>query len=244
MKYLFKDSLIDGIIKSRPNRFIMMVEINGKLEKCHCPSTGRIGGLTFEEIPCLLSKSNNPDRKTKYTVEAFSLDDLDKSSKSWIGINQTKANEYVEFFIKSGLLNNMLGKVKEVKREVKLGKSRIDFLVNNKDYVEVKTPLMIIPTLGHKNHRENNKPFVGFDRMIKHFRDISKSIREGSRAIVLLCNIYNAVPFVVPKPRGSESRIANAARKARIRGLENWQINLKIDKKGVNLLDCFKLNLF
>ncbi|MFH1249241.1 MAG: DNA/RNA nuclease SfsA [archaeon] len=243
MKYLFEQPLQEGIIKSRPNRFIMNVLINGKLHKCHCPSTGRIGNIKFEDIPCLLSESKNSDRKTPCTVEAFSLDESSALNKKWIGINQTKANEYVEFFIKSGLLKNMLGEVKELKREVKLGKSRIDFLINNRDYLEVKTPLMLIPTEGHKNHKENKKPLMSFDRIIKHFGDISKSIKN-SRAIFLLCNMYDAKPFEVPKPSVSEKRIANAARRARKKGLENWQINLLIERNGVSLIKCFKLNLF
>lgn len=244
MKYLFDEPLEEGLIKSRPNRFIMNVLIDGKTEKCHCPSTGRIGNLKFEDIPCLLSRGNKPGRKTKYTVEAFSLDEPDETKKSWIGINQTKANEYVEFFLRCGLLKNMLGQVKEVKREVKLGDSRIDFLVNNRDYLEVKTPLMIIPTEGHRNHRKNDAPFNSFDRMIKHFGDISNSIQGDSRAIILLCNIYNAKPFRVPAPKSSELKIVRAARKANAKGLENWQINLKIEKTGVSLIKCFKLALF
>jgi sugar fermentation stimulation protein A len=244
MKYLFEKHLEEGVIKSRPNRFIMNVLVKGKLEKCHCPSTGRIGNIRFEDIPCLLSQSSNPERKTRYTVEAFSLDAIGKQNKSWIGINQTKANEYVEFFVKSGLLRSMLGEVKTVKREVKLGRSRIDFLINGKDYLEVKTPLMLIPTEGHKNYTENKAPFNSFDRMIKHFDDTSKSIGSGSRAIFLLCNMYNAVPFQVPKPSVRGARIVKAARKAARRGLENWQINLRIEKDGVGFIDCFKLSLF
>ena len=138
----------------------------------------------------------------------------------------------------------MLGQVKNVKREVKLGKSRIDFLINERDYLEVKTPLMLIPTEGHKNHRENNAPFTSFDRMIKHFRDISGSIKRDSRAIFLLCNMYDAEPFEVPEPRSSELKIVKAARKANLKGLENWQINLRIGKEGIGLIDCFKLTLF
>ncbi len=244
MEYLFEEPLREGIIRSRPNRFIMIVSVDGKLEKCHCPSTGRIGGIKFEEIACLLSKSKNPERKTKYTVEAFSLDELGKRDKSWIGINQTRANEYVDFFIKSGLLRNMLGKVGEVKREVKLGRSRIDFLVNGRDYLEVKTPLMLIPTEGHRSHHENKTPFASFDRMIKHFGDVSRSIKGDSRAIFLLCNMYDAKPFEVPKPKVSERKIVIAARKASLRGLEHWQINLRMDKKGLRLINCFRLNLF
>jgi sugar fermentation stimulation protein A len=244
MRYLFEEPLREGLIKSRPNRFIMNVTVDGKLEKCHCPSTGRIGNLIFEDIPCLLSKSKNAERKTKYTVEAFSLDPVRKANKSWIGINQTKANEYVEFFLRSGLLRPMTGKIKTVKREVALGKSRIDFLVNGKDYLEVKTPLMLIPTEGHKNYKENKAPFTSFDRMIRHFDDVSGSISGDSRAIFLLCNIYDAKPFVVPKSEIADPKIIRAARRAARRGLENWQINLRIKKDGIDLIDCFRLKLF
>jgi sugar fermentation stimulation protein A len=244
MEYLFDERLKEGLIRSRPNRFIMNVLVDGKVEKCHCPSTGRIGNLGFENVPCLLSRGRNPERKTRYTVEAFSLDDPDRGKKSWIGINQTKANEYVEFFIRAGLLKGMLGEVKEVRREVPLGKSRIDFLVNGREYLEVKTPLMLIPTEGHRNHRDVETPFSSFDRMIKHFGDISRSIKGGSRAIFLLCNLYDAEPFRVPKMAKPQLRIVRAARKATGRGLEHWQVNLRIDRDGVSLLDCFRLHLF
>lgn len=244
MEYRFGEKLKEGLIKSRPNRFIMNVLIKGKVEKCHCPSTGRIGGIKFEDIPCLLSESKTPERKTRYTVEAFSLDDPKKAKKSWIGINQTKANEYVEFFIKSGLLKKMLGTVKTVKREVKLGRSRIDFLINGKDYLEVKTQLMLIPTQGHRNHREREGPPMRSDRILRHFEDTSRSITAGSRAIFLLCNLYNAVPFAVPRPETANRKIIRVARRASTRGLETWQINLRIGKEGITFIDCFKLNLF
>jgi sugar fermentation stimulation protein A len=116
--------------------------------------------------------------------------------------------------------------------------------VNGKDYLEVKTPLMLIPTEGHKNHKTNNAPFTSFDRMIRHFEDVSKSIKNDSRAIILLCNLYDAEPFKVPKPNASEIRIVKAARKAASRGLENWQINLNVEKEGIELINCFRLKLF
>jgi sugar fermentation stimulation protein A len=74
MIYKFQKPLIEGVISSRPNRFLMNVDINNKTNLCHCPSTGRIGNIIFKDIPCLLSKSENKLRKTKYTVEAISLD--------------------------------------------------------------------------------------------------------------------------------------------------------------------------
>ena len=241
-KYKFEKRLIEGIITSRPNRFIMVVVINGKEQKCYCPSTGRIGSIDFENIPCLLSKSNNPNRKMPHTVEAFSLDPISKKRKSWIGINQVQVNRYVEHFLKTGQFSRMVGKVKTVQPEVKLGNSRLDFLINGKDYLEVKTLLRMIPTKGHPKHREIPVVFTGYDRLIKHFGDIVKKTGTGSRAIVVLCHPYNAKRFTVPKA-GGIGKIIRAARKAQKKGLENWQINLKVDPEGVTLIKYFKLNL-
>jgi sugar fermentation stimulation protein A len=222
----------------------MNVDIGGVSARCHCPSTGRISSIEFKHIPCLLSKSDDPARKTPYTVEAFSLDPLGRKDKEWIGINQNKANDYVDFFLRAGKLSRMTGKTRVIQREVRLGTSRIDFLINGKDFIEVKTPLSMIPCDGHPRCRQSVPTMTGFDRTIKHFGDISKSISHGSRAIILLCFMYKAKPFEVPNPGRHELSIVRAARHARSRGMENWQINLRIDKKGVELLDCFRLRLF
>jgi sugar fermentation stimulation protein A len=231
-KLIFNEELIRGLIKVRPNRFIMLVEINGKIEKCHCPSTGRIGDIDFKNIPCLLSKSNNSTRKTNYTVEAIS-----PLPKMWVGINQTKANGYVEFFLKNNLLQKII-KVKDIKREVKLNNSRIDFLLNNNCFLEIKTPLRYLP-FGNKKTKNR---FNSFERLTRHFQEISSQIKKGQRAIVLLCYLYEAERFKVPKESNKE--ITKTVKKSIHKGLENWQINLGIDKKGVTLINYFRLELF
>lgn len=243
-KYLFSQPLIEGIIRSRPNRFIMLVEIEGVVIKCHCPSTGRIGSLKFEDIPCLLSKSTDPSRKTPCTVEAISLDPPEQINRSWIGIDQVRANDYVYFFLKKELLKEMTGPVNDIRREVKLGNSRIDFLVNGRDYVEVKTMLMDIPCEGHPKYRKSMSKFSSFDRLIKHFGDVSGSIAGGSKAVLLMCYLYDAKRFEVPQASAREMRIVKAAERATRKGLENWQVNLQVDRYGVSLLDYFKLDLF
>ena len=237
-KYKFKKRLIEGIIKSRPNRFIMVVDVNGKKQKCYCPSTGRIGSIEFEDIPCLLSKSDNLKRKMPYTVEAFSLDPISKRRKSWIGINQVQVNRYVEHFLRTGQLPRMVGKVETVETEVTLGESRLDFLVDGKNYVEVKTLLRMIPTKGHPKHRDVPIAFTGYDRLIKHFGDIVRKTGKGSRAIIVLCHTYDARRFTVPEVEGVDE-IANAAKKAQKKGMENWQINLKVDSEGVAFIKYF-----
>jgi len=240
LKYEFDKSLKEGLIKSRPNRFIMFVELEGELVKCHCPVTGRIGEVVFSDVPCLLSESDNPDRKTRYTVEAISLDPRSKKEKEWIGINQTSANRYVEFFLKKGALSEMVSG--EVQRERMLGKSRIDFLVD-KSYVEVKMPLISFP-MKAANEKAQHSKFNSFDRLIKHFGDLSKHLKTGERSIILLCFEYDAHAFIPPKSDDNNKEIIKAARRASRAGVENWQINLKIDEEGISLIKYFKLNLF
>lgn len=244
VKYLFKKPLVEGVIKSRPNRFIMTVEIRGRLEACHCPCTGRIGSVRFADMPCLLSESDDERRKTRYTVEAISLDPVDKKLKSWIGIDQVKANDYVEFFIMEGQLPEITGSVEAIKREVRLGDSRIDFLVNGRLFIEVKTPLKDIPCEGHPGYIDKKYKLTSFERLIKHFDDTSSSISGDTKAVFLLCYLYDAKPFEVLPPGAREERIVRAAKEAAGKGLEHWQVNLRLDREGISLISCNKLELF
>jgi len=239
-KYRFRERLIEGVVKSRPNRFLMLVETGGSVAKCHCPATGRIGEISFSEVPCLLSRTEGAARKTRCTVEAISLDPPGGKEKSWIGINQTRVNDYVEFFLERGMIPGIAKG--NVQREVKLGGSRIDFLIGD-TYVEVKMPLISLPAGGNVKTATHSR-FDSFDRLIKHFSDLSGSIRKESRAVMLLCYMYDASPFSAPKAGSHNKRILSAARSATGKGLENWQVNMRIDAEGVSLIDYFRLNLF
>jgi len=242
-KYLFEEPLIEAIIKSRPNRFIMIVNVNGKEYKAHCPCTGRIGNVVFDNIPCLLSESANKERKTKYTVEAISLDNpkTKNANKKWIGINQTKSNNYIEYFFKQNAFEKIITNGKEIKHEQKLGKSRIDFRINN-NYIEVKTPLTQLPESKYVKTKEHGE-FNSFDRIIKHFEDLTTDLKANQKAITIMCYQFDAPAFVVPKLEKANTRIITAAKLAHSKGLETWQINLIIDSKGVVLRKYFKLNL-
>lgn len=242
--FLFANRLEEGVIKARPNRFVMLVEVHGKIVKCHCPSTGRIGSIRFVDVPCLLSKSADAKRKMPYTVEAFSLDGPAAGRKRWIGINQVKANRYVEHFLRSGRMPRIAAKGALVERERKVGRSRIDFSVNGDMFVEVKTMLVNIPCEGHPNYVEPKKGFNGTERMARHFRELGRSVVRGGKAVLLMCFLYDAKPFRPPRPTRDTRAIHRAARKAAGQGMEYWQANFKVDEKGVELRDYFPLKLF
>jgi sugar fermentation stimulation protein A len=237
--YKFAEELIVGLIESRPNRFIMNVEVENKLVKCHCPTTGRIGNIIFADIPCLLSKSTDPKRKTLYTVEAISVDEMDDPNKKWIGINQNAINKYIEFFLKSGQLNALVDNKAEVLREQTLGKSRLDFKVGN-SYLEVKMPLMALPKKKGAKERKHSD-FNSFDRFLKHINELVQSREKSDRALLLNCFQFNAPRFAVENDSKKSNKILKKVGETMNKGVEMWQINLQIDSTSVSLLDYFEL---
>ena len=80
--YKFSPNLIEDIIVKRIRSNIMLVKYKSEILKCFCPTTCSIGNFSLHNLPCLLSISNDPKRKTKYTVEAISLDNQEKQNKN------------------------------------------------------------------------------------------------------------------------------------------------------------------
>lgn len=223
----------------------MQVELNGEEIVAHCPSTGRIGDIIFDHVPGLLSKSLNPQRKTKYTVEAISLGSPNAKTKQWIGINQNRANHYVEFFLVNGAMPKLMRKGETLTREKSFGRSRIDFATDD-TFIEMKTPLITLPTSERNIAAKSRSKFDSFDRLIKHFNDLAQAIKEGRkrRAIVLLCYLYDAPEFAPPKTNQTNVKIKKAAELATSAGVENWQVNLLLTKDEVQLIKYFPLKLF
>lgn len=244
MKYIFNEPLQEGIILKRSNRFLFEVLIDGKNEICHCPATGRIGNIVFHNIPCLLSYSGvSEKRKTKYTVEAISLNNLDKINKKWIGINQNRANRFIEFFIKNNQLKNIIEYTGNILREQNIDNSKLDFLVDNV-YIEVKTPLVIMPlkddykTNSEIEIKETSK-FNSFDRFIKHVNELSATLKNHQKAILIDFYMFEANRFVVPKI-DQKHPLMVVIQDAIKTGVEIWQVNAKFDRYGIEIVDYYR----
>lgn len=102
-----------------------IIELDGKEVEAHCPTGGGIiAGISrkdIKDLPCLISDhGSNTSRRTRYTVEALSLDD----GETYMGINQTKSNRYVEEFLKDEEVARKLQISDSIKREKRLGNSR------------------------------------------------------------------------------------------------------------------------
>jgi sugar fermentation stimulation protein A len=241
MVFKYETPLLEGIIERRKSQFTIDVIINNEVVRCHCPTTGRIGDIDLSGIPCLLSKSSDPKRKTPYTVEAVSLDLPQSKEKSWIGINQNAANRYVENALVEGLFSDMVGGYDSVLREQALGVSKLDFLVGN-TYIEVKTPLLSIqlPYPKHVKTKKTGK-FSSTERFVKHINELAGSLANHERAILLACFIYDNPGFKVEVRSTNSDFVEHEVQKCISKGIEIWHVNFSISKEGVRLLKYFDI---
>ena len=130
----FENELISGLFVKRYKRFFVDVIIDKKIVTAHCPNTGSMQGLLVRDNKVWLTKSNDPKRKLKYTLQII------ESNGSKVGINTHLTNKIVLDALKNNKIKNF--KAIEIKPEVKFGSNtRFDFLVteaSSKKFIEVK----------------------------------------------------------------------------------------------------------
>jgi sugar fermentation stimulation protein A len=213
----------------------MHVEKGDQRFVCHCPSTGKIGNVVFDDVPCLLSSTLEKKRKTPYTVEAISVD----GARSWIGINQNAANRYVEHFFRAGMLEGVVKNGQEILREQKIGNSKLDFRIEN-NYIEVKTPLQFLAL--NENDRPSGMECVNsHERFVRHVTELGNRLRERESAVLLVCFLYDAPAFSPPAQTERNKIIGDAVRRSLQVGVKTWQVNMSITPDGVRLLKYFDI---
>ena len=171
----FENKLISGVFIKRYKRFFVDVQIENKVITAHCPNTGSMKGLLKEGNKVWLSKSNNPDRKLKYTLQIIE----DNNSK--VGVNTHLTNKIVLDALKNNLIKEF-DKDITIKSEVKFGdNTRFDFLITKKNYkafVEVKNE-----TLARKP-KIAEFPDAITSRGAKHIEELIKASKKGYEVYV------------------------------------------------------------
>ena len=122
----FENKLISGLFIKRYKRFFVDIKINNQIITAHCPNTGSMYGLLKKGNKVWISKSNNPNRKLKYTLEII------EDNKTKVGVNTQSTNKIVHHAFQNNLIKEFNGNL-EIKPETKFGsKTRFDFLIKDK----------------------------------------------------------------------------------------------------------------
>lgn len=171
---MYYETIVHGIFKTRLNRFVAEVSINGTMELVHVKNTGRCKELLISGVDVLLENVDNPNRKTNYSLIAVN------KKGTWINMDSLAPNKVVFEGIQSGKIADF-GTVKQLKREVTFRSSRFDLYYENdieKGFIEVKGVTLEKDGIAMF-------PDAPTTRGTKHVRELINAIKEGYAATIL-----------------------------------------------------------
>jgi len=119
----------------RPNRVVVVCNLHGKISKAFLPNPGRLWELLLPGAVLYLEKSLQPERKLPYTVVA-----IEREGRP-VMAHTHRTNDLVEYLLRTGVIPGLEG-TEIIKREVRHGNSRFDFLLKRGEgetYLEVKS---------------------------------------------------------------------------------------------------------
>lgn len=182
MKY---NDIVEGVFIKRVNRFIAEVKIDSNIERVHVKNTGRCKELFLEGRKIFLQKSNNPNRKTKYSlISIYKFDEL-------INIDSQVPNQVIFDGIESGIISGFETHTL-LKREKTYGNSRFDLYYEtskDKGFIEVKGVTLEVDGLAMF-------PDAPTSRGAKHVRELTKGQEEGYKNhIIFLIQLSNVNQF-------------------------------------------------
>ena len=172
----FKETLLQGYLIKRYKRFFADIKYKNKTIVAHCPNTGSMQGLLNYGNQVWFSKSNNPNRKLKYTLEIIEVD------KKKVGINTLLTNKIVLEALYNKKIE-ALNKFNTIQPEVKFtDKTRFDFLLSNKKekcFLEVKNVTLL------RNKKIAEFPDAITLRGTKHLLELIKAKKKGYESYIL-----------------------------------------------------------
>ena len=227
----FKNKLISGLLIKRYKRFFVDIKIKDQIITAHCPNTGSMIGLLNKGNKVWISKSDNPNRKLKYTLEII------ETGKSKVGVNTLSSNKIVHHALKNNLIHEFKD-LSEIQPEIKFGKnSRFDFLVfkkKEKSFIEVKNV-----TLSRKD-KVAEFPDAITTRGLKHINELVKASKKNYKIYILYliqrddCKSFTIASDIDPF-------YASALKKAVKKKLKILCYDCKFSLKGIKLNN--KINL-
>jgi len=226
----FENKLISGLFIKRYKRFFVDVKVDNKIVTAHCPNTGSMQGLLNRNNSVLISKSTNPNRKLKYTLEII------EDNKSKVGVNTHSTNRIIYHALKNNLIKEFQNILK-IKPETKFGSNtRFDFLLlskKDKFFIEVKNV-----TLSRKKGLAEF-PDAVTTRGLKHIHELVKAGKKNYKIfIIYLIQRDDCDSFAIAKD--IDPNYANALSKAVKNNLNILCYDCKFSSKGIKLNNKIK----
>ncbi len=167
-----------AVFRSRPNRFVVEVEMDKAEDRvlCHLHDPGRLREILVPGTELLLRYSARPGRKTDWDVVAGRAED------TWVLINSSHHRAISQMVLEDPSVSPF-GPLSDIRPEVKVGRSRLDFLVIDRDgrpiYIEVKGCSLTLD-------RRALFPDAPTERGRRHLEELIDLKGSGTRAALMV----------------------------------------------------------
>lgn len=226
MKY---GKIIKGKFISRPNRFIAIVEIDGREEVVHVKNTGRCRELLVPGATVYLEDTENPARKTRYDLVAVEKGDL------LINMDSQAPNK---IFYEWAKASGFFGSITLLKPEHTYKSSRFDC------YIEADGRRIFIEVKGVTLEEDGivRFPDAPTERGVKHLRELSRAVAEGYEAYAFFIIQMSPVRHFEPN-RQRHPQFADALRDAAESGVKICALDCDVKVGEVVAKDFVEVRL-
>ena len=181
--------MVNATFVERLNRFLTVIETEGKRVPCFLPNPGRLQEILYSGVEVILSRVERPGRKTKYDLIGV------KHLGQKISVDSRIPNRLVLEALKKQSIPEF-SQYTAIKPEYTYGESRIDFRLSNSDvcFLEVKSCTLVEDGLALF-------PDAPTERGRRHIAELMKAKRSGNRACILFLIQRNDAMAFAPNDR-------------------------------------------
>jgi len=230
---LLKLKTVPCMFTERLNRFVALVEVEGEIRKALVTNTGRLGEFMVpgRRAFCLPKTGG----KTDFILLAFE----DLGGRGAIIDTRTQAKAF-ERAVELELVPWLSGcRIK--RREVRVGKSRLDYLFECPDgeiYAEMKSAVL----RGGNRGEYAMYPDCPSTRGQKHIRELINLRKAGKKAMIFFIGAMPGVEGFRPYEEG-DPEIARLLREAEKAGVEIHGLSISLLPRGKVILEKPRLGI-
>ncbi len=222
--------LIEAMLQERHNRFLGVVDIDGREELCFIPNPGRMHELMVPGTRVYLLEKRGEHRKTRYDMVLVDYGGV------MVGVDSRLPNKLLAEAVNAGRINEFRGYTVE-KTEPAFHDSRLDLVLSDgRGQVMVETKSCTLVEGGVALF-----PDAPTKRGARHMRTLVKALETGRSAAVFVIQRGDASEF---RPNDvTDPEFGEALRSAASMGVETYAYVSDVSLRGVEIREGIPLRL-